>query len=123
MDLFLDYRDKTLDQKREDYLNHSVKMRVETYTSFLNSGQFLVGHFEQNSRSLTAFNSKKQLFLFRDLRACVASHMRFVDFANRGANAPSAYRKMPLGQEKMLAWFDVLPGIFQTFETMVDWTR
>lgn len=119
---FDDYRDRSLDERRSDYLNFNVSSPFSETARLVASGQFLVGHLPRTELIVTALDSFRRFFVVRDLREAMVSHMRFMTSTGRGGALADEWRSMPDGADKMLAYMHTLgPNYLRLCEEVSGW--
>lgn len=82
-----DYTDVPLDMARAHPERFRIRQPVSRTVSRLRSGQFAVGHLCYNERTRRALRGCYVIFLKRDLRECLVSHMRWQATTGRDKGA------------------------------------
>lgn len=119
-DGFTDYRGKTVQQKREDYLKLLVTADTAEVAKAINEGQFVVGHLPCNPKIAQDFLSFKQLFIYRDLRDCLVSHMRFLEKRNNPSH--DIWRSIPDKKLKFAKYLEYSGHeFFNISKPMISW--
>lgn len=103
-DGFTDYRGKTIQQKREDYLELLVPAGATDVAKIIHEGQFVVGHLPCDDQIKQVFRDFKQLFIYRDLRDCLVSHMRFLE--KRKNPSHEIWSAIDDGKQKFLKYLE-----------------
>ncbi len=117
---FSDYRDKTLEQKRRNYLEFTTLIPLRCVVPMVRKGQFIVGHLVCDDEVKACLKGFKNLFVYRDLRDSVVSHMRFFAATDRGGDKTQAWKKLENGPEKLLRYLDHLgPTYFAMCKSMI----
>jgi hypothetical protein len=117
---FQDYRGKTLKQKREDYLNFTINVNACAIAKLILNGQFVVGHLPYNEDIRNAFASFKQIFLYREVRDALISHMRFL--ATRNNPAHDNWRYLTDSKKRLLKYLETTAiGFMDMALPMVGW--
>ena len=80
---FTDYRFISLEEGRRNYRNYVYKMPFDEVVEGVRPGQFVVGHFHCNGYIKRCLRDFKKIFIVRELRHCLISHMRFLKDAGR----------------------------------------
>jgi len=96
-----DYTDVPLDVARAHPELFRIRQLVGRTISRLRPGQFAVGHLCYNERTLRALRDCYVIFLKRDLRECLVSHMRWQSATGRDR---SAWTRIEDGKQRMLAY-------------------
>ena len=119
---YFDYRNKTVEQKRDNILDYDTRLALDHTLSFIHEGQFVVGHFHYNNDVVQLLNNFAKIFVCRDLRDVVVSHMRWLAGTKRGGKKADEWRDLPEGPEKMLYWFETHGEfIFNELKKIVGW--
>jgi len=103
---FDDYRGRSLDESRCNYLEYGVSSPFTETARLITAGQFMVGHIPRTDIIETALQSFRRFLLVRNLRDAIVSHMRFIASTGRGGWSAKAWRAMPDGPDKLLAYLE-----------------
>jgi len=96
-----DYTDAPLDVARAHPERFRIRQPVGRTISRLRPGQFAVGHLCYNERTCRALRDCYVIFLKRDLRECLVSHMRWQAATGRDR---SAWTRIENPKQRMLAY-------------------
>ncbi|MGQ0636922.1 MAG: sulfotransferase domain-containing protein [Planctomycetaceae bacterium] len=115
-----DYRNKTIEQMQRDYLQFNVQIPLAQSLELVRFGQFTVGHLECNATTRRLLGPFRKLFVHRNLRDALVSWMRFYMATGRAGGADDAWKNLPDGPERMLAFLELLGPTFMSL-CHVDW--
>ncbi len=96
-----DYTGVPLELARAKPQHYRVRQGVDRTISRLCPGQFAVGHLQFNQRTRLALEGCRVIFLKRDLRECLVSHMRWQAATGRDR---SAWTRVEDPRQRMLAY-------------------
>jgi len=96
-----DYTDVPLEIARAHPERFRIRQPVGRTVSQLRPGQFAVGHLGYNERTCRALRDCHVIFLKRDLRECLVSHMRWQAATGRDR---SAWTRIGDPQRRLLAY-------------------
>ena len=96
-----DYTDVPLEIARVHPERFRIREPVERTANRLRPGQFAVGHLPYNDRTRQALRNCFVIFLKRDLRECLVSHMRWQAATGRDQ---SAWTRIEDPQQRVLAY-------------------
>jgi len=103
---FSDYRFSSMKEARENYERFNVEMPLRDTVKLIHEGQFAVSHLEHNSETKQLLGKFKVIFVYRNFRDCLVSHMRFLVSAGRDKDRTAPFRVMPDGPDKLLKYMD-----------------
>lgn len=103
-----DYRFASIQQMREDYMRWDSRLPLADSAQLIRPGQFAAGHVEHNDYTKSILHPFKKVFVFRELRDCLVSWLRFLQDTGRTGRAEDDWKRLPEGPEKMLRFLDAL---------------
>lgn len=113
-----DYRGRTLDQMRLDYLQFNVQIPLADSLQLIRQGQFAVGHLACDETNRELLKPFRKIFVYRNLRDALVSWMRFHVDAGRTSNLGEFWKSIADGPDRMLAFLDMLgERFFSTCDT------
>lgn len=119
---FSDYRDRSLDQKRREYLQFGFAMPLSVACGMVGPGQFTVGHLPCSDAVRPALRGFNRLFALRDLRDVLVSLMRFMAAHARGGPTTQEWQGLPDGPNKLLRFLSHQGGwLMDTARAMRPW--
>ncbi|MEH1842465.1 MAG: sulfotransferase domain-containing protein, partial [Nostoc sp.] len=120
---FSDYRFTTPKQAREDYFKLTVNIPLNESLKLISPGQFAVGHLPYSQNVVELLKDFKIIFVYRDLRDAVVSHMHFFSHPGRG-QLDSAWKLREDGPEKLLTFMKLYKEMFlNLYIPMIDWVN
>lgn len=108
----VDYRYWSTDTINKDYNKTFIDIPIKDSVKLIEPGQFAASHIECTPQTRDVLKNFRILFLFREMRDVVVSHMRWATANNWGSEKTNIWRNMPEGPGKMLAYFDDLGEFF-----------
>lgn len=115
-----DYRNRTIDQMRHDYLQMSVALPLRHSLQLVHRGQFTVGHLECDDATRALLAPFKKIFVYRNLRDAVVSLMRFCIDTGRSFGSKDGWRTVAGDCQQMAAFLDCAGPPFFSM-CAVDW--
>lgn len=109
---FGDYRFTSAANARNERKEVRVDMPIKQSLPLVGPGQFAVGHLECSWETVDLFSPFKILFLYRNLRDAVVSHMRWVASGAWGTAKTDGWRSMRDTPAKMLSYFNDIGTFF-----------
>jgi hypothetical protein len=121
---FHDYRNHTIQEMVERYQEFANNSPLEKSVGFILPGQFAPGHLCYSRPNLALLSGFKCLFAYRELRACMISHMRWYERPGRGSPKYTAWRqeKEPhLRMERFLHFYT--PTLMSFYRYICGWKK
>lgn len=96
--VFDDYRGLSVEEKRDNPQKYRIHhFPIEQLTPLIRSGQFIVGHLPSTTSVFQAIQNFKRVFIYRDLRDCLVSDMRFLIKTGRPGPGKEIWGEMGTG--------------------------
>lgn len=106
-DGFSDYRGCTLDEKQRESDRLVRHLPFGVTAQLVGPGQFIVGHLPCDDRITPHLAPFRVLFITRDLRDAMVSHMRFFAQHGRGGVRTHEWKDLPDPRARMAAYLDI----------------
>ena len=119
---FSDYRHKSIDEMREDYLKFTTHIPIEVSAGLVAPGQFSVGHLPHGDHSVNATLHMRRILLIRNARDALVSFMRFSEIPGRAEQMPKSWMNQLNGPDRLAAFLDLWGGTLVSFmRTILGW--
>ncbi len=109
---FSDYRFASIKEGRERYKEFNIEMPLSKTLELIHPGQFAVSHLECSSLTRELLRDFKKIFVYRNFRDSLISHMRFMVDTGRDKEGTAPFRHLPDGPDKLLKYIEVYSGHF-----------
>ncbi len=103
---FSDYRHKSIDEMRADYLKFTTHIPIEVSAGLTAAGQFIVGHLEHSAQTVEATAKLRRILLIRHPRDALVSFMRFFELPGRAKSEPKTWMATADGPDRLLAFLE-----------------
>jgi hypothetical protein len=107
---FSDYRHKSIEEMRADYLKFTTRIPIEVSAGLVAPGQFIVGHLEHSAQTVAATAELRRILLLRNPRDALVSYMRFYELPGRGEAAAKSWMALADEPARMLAFLEQWGG-------------
>ncbi|RKY47270.1 MAG: hypothetical protein DRP88_04870 [Candidatus Neomarinimicrobiota bacterium] len=119
---FTDYRFVSVDEGRRNYRNYVYKVPFDQVVKRVKPGQFIVGHLHCNDYTKGCLQNFKKIFIVRELRHCLISHMRFLKETGREDLSGFEWHRKSEKKEVMASYLREYGKIFYSMVVpLMDW--
>lgn len=118
---FSDYRFVSIREGRENYFKYSVEMPLNDSLKLISPGQFAVSHLECTLQTRHMLKEFKKIYIYRNIRDVIVSHMRFMSDTGRGGD--NEFMNLVNGPAKMIKYMEtpILRNIIVTIRDSLAW--
>lgn len=118
---FSDYGSGSLEMQRRYPEQFQVRMPLAQCLSQIDGGEFALSHLPCDAEVCEVLVNCKVVFLYRDLRDCVISYMRFLASTGRDNSAASEWIRLS-GTDRLVAFLELYSWFFEAAAAMLKWT-
>jgi hypothetical protein len=120
-----DNRLKTPDQARRDIRLDEIELPIAQSVKLIADGQFALSHLSPSPSILDLIQDFKVLFVYRNLRDALVSHMRYVSHPKWGTDAYAPLKLLDDSPEKTLQYLNRGGAAFfdERCRPVADWIR
>ena len=120
---FHDYRDRTISEMIYNYAAYAVNLPIADTVDLILPGQYAVGHLACIVKNKDILKSFRKIFLIRELRQSLISHMRWFSQKGRGLEHDQSWKEIRDRKSKMKVFMEIFADdLIEWYSSIADWS-